>query len=117
MDLLVCWLVGPAAAVLVAVGLSFGVELISGVRLPWTIRPALGLAVIMVLGQLGVRADATAELTIPLIVALGVFGLVMGWSRELTREPLPRWELAAALAVYLVYAAPVPRGVPAAGAP
>src|SRR4051812_47323603 len=107
MDLLACWLIGPAAAGLVAVGLSFGGELIAGVRLPWTIRPALGLAVMMVLAELGVRADSTAELTIPVIVALGAFGLVMGWSRELTREPLPRWEIAAALGVYLVYAAPV----------
>ncbi len=90
MDLLLCWLVGPVLLLLVAVGLSFVVELISGARLPWCLRPALGLAVMMVMAQFGVRFDATAELTIPVIVALGAFGLVMGWSAELTRGPLPR---------------------------
>ena len=107
MDLLLCWLVGPVVLVAVAVGLCFGVELISGARLPWTVRPALGLAVMIVIAQLGVSIDTTAELAIPVVVALGAFGLVMGWSARLTRVPLPGWELAAALGVYLVFGAPV----------
>ena len=44
MDLFLCWLLGPALLLLVALGLSFGVELISGVRASWTLRPAIGLA-------------------------------------------------------------------------
>ncbi len=107
MDLLLCWLVGPAVLVAVAVGLSFGLELISGARLPWTVRPAAGLAVMIVIAQLLVSTDTTAELAIPAVVGLGAFGLVMGWSARLNQVPLPRWELAAAGGVFLVFGAPV----------
>ena len=107
MDLLLCWLIGPAASLLVALGLSFGVELTSGARVPWCVRPALGLAVMILIAQLGVSTDATAELAIPAAVGLGVFGLVMGWSAGLTKGPFPGWEIAAALGVYCVFAAPV----------
>jgi hypothetical protein len=106
-DLFLCWLVGPAVFLAVAVGLSFGLELISGARVPWGVRPALGLAVMMVLAQLIITTDATAELAIPLIVALGAFGLWMGWSTGLWSGPLPGWGMLAALGVYLVFAAPV----------
>jgi hypothetical protein len=106
-DLLLCWLVGPAALVAVALGLSFGLELTSGVRLPWTVRPAAGLAVMIVLAQLLVSTDTTAELAIPAVVGLGAFGLVMGWSARIYQGPLPGWELAAAGGVYLVFGAPV----------
>jgi hypothetical protein len=107
MNLLLCWLIGPALFLLVAIGLSFGVELISGARVSWLLRPAVGLATMIVLAQLGVSTDTTAELTLPLIAGLGIFGLVMGWSQGLIRGPIPWWEIAAALGVYCVFAAPV----------
>jgi hypothetical protein len=106
-DLFVCWLVAPLVLVAVALGLSFGIELISGARVPWSVRPALGLAVMMVVAQLGISTDATADLTIPVIVALGAFGLWMAWSTGLWRGPLPGWGIVAALGAYLVFAAPV----------
>jgi hypothetical protein len=107
MDLILCWLVGPALLFAVAVGLSFCVELASGARLPWAVRPAMGLAAMILIAQLWVSTDATAELAIPFAVALGAFGLVMGWSAGLLAGPLPRWGIAAALGVYLIYGAPV----------
>ena len=107
MDLFLCWLLGPALLLLVALGLSFGVELISGVRASWTLRPAIGLATMIVLAQIGVSTDATAELTLPLIAGLGIVGLFMGWSAGLITGPVPRWEIAAAVGVYVVFAAPV----------
>jgi hypothetical protein len=106
-DLILCWFVGPVVFLAVAVGLSFGLELIAGTRVPWGVRPALGLAVMMVLAQLVITTDATAELAIPLIVALGAFGLWMGWSYGLFSGPLPGWGILAALGVYIVFAAPV----------
>jgi hypothetical protein len=106
-DLFLCWFVGPVVFLAVAVGLSFGVELISGARVPWGVRPALGLALMMVLAQLVITTDATAELAIPVVVALGAFGLWMGWSYDMYRGPLPGWGLLAALGVYIVFAAPV----------
>ena len=93
--------------VAVALGLSFGVELISGTRLPWAVRPAMGLAVMILVAQLFVSADATAELAIPIVVGLGAFGLAMGWSAGLFKGPVPVWGIGAALGVYLVYGAPV----------
>jgi hypothetical protein len=106
-DLFLCWLVGPVVLLAVALGLSFGVELISGARVPWGIRPALGLALMMLLAQIGIATDATAELTIPAIVALGAFGLWMGWSGGLYSGSLPGWGILAALGVYVVFGAPV----------
>jgi hypothetical protein len=107
LNLLLCWLVGPAALLAVAIGLSMGVELITRTTLSWRVRPAIGLATMIVLAQLGVSTDTTAELTLPLITGLGAFGLVMGWSAGLVRDPIPRWEIAAALGVYLIFGAPV----------
>ncbi len=107
MDLFLCWFLGPAILLAVVVGLSFGLELISGLRAPWCVRPALGVAVMLVIAQLGVSTDATAELTIPVIVALGAFGLLMGWSTHLTDGPLPGWAIAAALGVFFIFGAPV----------
>jgi hypothetical protein len=106
-DLFLCWFVGPALLLAVALGLSFGLELISGTRVPWTVRPALGLAVMMVVAQFGISTDATAELTIPVIVGLGAFGLWMSWSADLWRGPLPGWGILAGLGAYFVFAAPV----------
>jgi len=106
-DLFVCWLVAPFVLVAVALGLSFGLELISGVRVPWAVRPALGLALMMVLAQFGISTDATADLTIPIIIGAAAFGLWMGWSYGLWSGPLPGWGFLAALGAYLVFAAPV----------
>ena len=107
MDLFLCWFVGPVVLLGVSLGLSFVLELVSGARVPWGVRPALGLALMMLLAQIGIATDATAELTIPAIVALGAFGLWMGWSGGLYSGPLPGWGILAALGVYIVFAAPV----------
>ena len=61
----------------------------------------------MVLAQFGISTDATADLTIPVIVALGAFGLWMAWSTGLWSGPLPGWGILAGLGAYLVFAAPV----------
>jgi hypothetical protein len=107
MDLLVCWLIAPLVLLAVCVGLCFGLELISGVQVAWTVRPALGLAVMTVVAQFGISTDATADVTIPVIIGLGVFGLWMAWSTGLWHGPLPGWGILAALGAFLVFAAPV----------
>jgi hypothetical protein len=61
----------------------------------------------MILTQFAISTDATAELAIPLIVALGAFGLITGWSAGLLNGRLPTWEIGSALGVYLVFAAPI----------
>jgi hypothetical protein len=106
-DLFLCWFVGPLVLLAVVLGLGFGTELISGTRVPWAVRPALGLAVMMVIAQLGISTDPTADLTIPVIVGLGAFGLWMAWSARLLSGPLPGWGILAGFGAYLVFAAPV----------
>jgi hypothetical protein len=71
----------------------------------WLVRPALGLAVAITLAQFGTASDSTAELTIPAILLLAVIGLILG-ARTEERMDL-RWPVGAALAVFLVYAAPI----------
>ncbi len=64
-----------------------------------------GLAAIVVVGQFLTIADATAELTTPIVVALALVGAIAGARR---RGSLPsRWAIAAAVGVFAVYAAPI----------
>ncbi len=104
MDLLLCWLIAPAGLLLAAVGLSLLVERLTDFALPWTLRPALGLAVAIVIAQFGTATEATAELTLPATLFLAVLGLLAGRA-AFARRP-GRAEIGVALAVYLLYASP-----------
>ena len=105
MDLFWCWLVAPLALLLVTIGLSLLVERVADVGLPWTVRPALGLAAAIVLAQFGTAADATAELTVPAILVLAAIGLIVGWGRS--DEGIPRAAALAGAVVFGLYAAPI----------
>jgi hypothetical protein len=104
MDLLLCWLVAPAGLLLVTVGQSLLVERLSGITLPWTLRPALGLAVAIVLAQFGTATDATAELTLPAILIVSLAGLVVG--RKLPERRPEGAEVGVAVVVFLLFASP-----------
>lgn len=104
MDLLLCWLIAPAGLLLVVVGLSLLIERLSGLALPWTVRPALGLAVAIVVAQLGTATDATAELTLPAILLLAILGLIVG--RDIPQRRPGGAEATLAATVFLLYAAP-----------
>ena len=78
MDLILCWLIAPVGLLVVAVGLSLLVERMTGFTLPWTIRPAMGLAAMIVAAQFGTATATTAKLTLPAILILAVVGLVLG---------------------------------------
>lgn len=104
MDLILCWLIAPAGLLLVTVGLSLLLERLSGFALPWTVRPALGLAVAIVLAQFGTATDATAGLTLPATLALAVLGLALGRA-AFSRRP-ERVEWIVPVAVFLLFASP-----------
>lgn len=104
MDLLLCWLIAPAGMLLATIGLSLLVERLTGFVLPWTVRPALGLAVAIVIAQFGTASDATAELTLPATLLLALVGLVVG--RRLPERRPGRAEIGVAVAVFLLYASP-----------
>jgi hypothetical protein len=104
MDLLLCWLIAPALLMLALVGLSLLVERASGLLVPWTLRPALGMAAAIVVAQLGTATEATAKLTLPALIVLGLLGLVLG--RELPERRPSRLEAGVFLAVFFLFALP-----------
>ena len=104
MTLLVAWLVFPAALTVLAVGCGLLVDLAAGRRLPLALIPAVGFAAIVVVGFFTLE-DATAELSVPVVVAIAIAGLAVGVPR-LRRLP-SGWALLAAAGTYAVYAATI----------
>src|SRR3954447_6818739 len=100
MDLFLCWLVAPAGMLVAAVGLSLLVERLTAFVLPWTLRPALGMASAIVLAQFGTATATTARLTLPAILVLALIGRVLGGA---LRGPGPsRTEAGVAVVVFLL---------------
>ncbi|MDP9232210.1 MAG: hypothetical protein M3O73_05505 [Actinomycetota bacterium] len=64
----------------------------------------VGLTVVILAAQFTTLADATAELTGPLVIALAVAGLLL---RPPWRDRLEPWALGAAAGVFAVFAAPI----------
>lgn len=104
MDLFLCWLVAPAGMLLAAIGLSMLVERLTGFRIPWTVRPALGMATAIVLAQFGTATSATAKLTLPAILILAVLGLL--FTRGVATGAPSRGEAAVGGVVFLLFALP-----------
>jgi len=102
---LACWLAFPALLIALSFGCGLLVERIAGVELPGGLIPGVGLAAIVVVAGFTTIADATAELTAPLVVALAVAGLALSLPWRLRRPDW--WLVAAAVGVFVVYAAPV----------
>jgi len=103
-DLILCWLIAPLGLLVVAVGLSLLVERLTGFTLPWTVRPAMGLAMMIVAAQFGTATATTAKLTLPAILILAVVGLVAG--RRLLGPRPGGTELWIAGLVLLLFASP-----------
>src|SRR5436190_17827799 len=105
MTLFTCWLLFPLALAFLGLGCGLLLEAASAVRLPTSLLPAAGLAVIVVAVSFTTMADATAELSIPLVVGLAVAGFVL--SPPWKGRQLDRWAVASALSVFAAFAAPV----------
>ncbi len=106
LGLLGAWLLYPAVALLVCLGLGLLVERATGERLPGVLVLPLGMAGLVVVTQLPTYLDATAELTLPLVVAGAAAGLWLGLGRLRAAEP-DRWAAGAFLATAGLYGAPV----------
>jgi hypothetical protein len=92
------------AAVMLGCGLLL--ERAAGVRLPFALLAPAGLATVVVVMSLAVMLDATAELAVPLVVALAAAGLGVTGLRGL-RERLDGWAAVVAGVTYVVFGAPV----------
>ncbi len=106
MDLIVSWVVFPAILAATFTGCGLLVEQAVGARLRGALLAACGLALVIVVGQFCTLGDATAELTVPVVVAAAVAGWGLAFVARRTISLSP-WLLAALLAVFAVYAAPI----------
>ncbi len=87
-----------------ATGCGLLVERAAGVRLPGTLLPGAGLALIVVVAELATQLEATAELAAPLVVICTVAGVALS-ERSLV-PAIDGWAAGTAVAVFCVFAAP-----------
>ena len=103
--LVLTWLLYGALLTVLTTGCGLLVEYVAGLRLPGALIPPLGLAVVLVSGDITTMSPATAGLTTPVVVTLAVagYGLSMPWRG---RRP-DAWAGVTALGTYVVYALPI----------
>ncbi len=106
MTLIVPWLLFPAVLGALALGAGLLVEEAAGTRLRSGLRLPTGLALIIVAGLFTTATRSTAQLTVPLAVALAVAGFLLATRRRGKIRPRPARAILAA-ATYAAYAAPV----------
>jgi hypothetical protein len=103
--MIVAWVVYPLALLALCVGVGLLVDAVCGRRLSGALLAPVGLAAIVVVGQFTTLADATAELTLPLLLVLAIAGAGLSIPWRFGRpDPLP---VAVAAGVFLVFGAPV----------
>lgn len=103
--MLVSWVLFPLLLALVSLGCGLLLERIAGVRLPGPIVPAAGFAVVVVAVHFTTLGDTTAELSVPVVVALAILGVVL--SPPWRRGTVDGWATATAVGVFAVFAAPI----------
>ena len=106
MSLVVAWLLFPALALAVGTGCGLLLERAAGERMPGTLLPSAGLALVIVVATLATRRDLTAELAGPAVLVLAIAGWALGW-RRLRGVRLDGWAVAAGAGLFAVLAAPV----------
>ena len=104
MTLVVGWLVFPLSLVALTLGCGLVLEALAGTRLALPLLVPAGLAVVVVVMCFATLTDATAELAVPLVVALAVVGLGLGATG--LRARFDPWAVGVGVAAYAVYAGP-----------
>lgn len=102
----VAWVLFPLVLALVALGCGLLLQAASGIRLPGGLTMPLGLALMIVVGEVLTKSSTLAPASTWVVLALALIGFAV--SRPWAVRPRVSWPaLTAALAVYLVYLAPV----------
>lgn len=106
MTVFVAWVLFPVVLGLLALGCGLLLESLSGVKLPGGLHMPVGIALIIVIGEILTKSSSLANATTPVIVVLALVGFALArpW---LVRPRIPWLPLGVAVAVYLVYLAPV----------
>jgi len=105
--LALAWLVFPLVLAVLSLGCGLVVDRLAGGRLPGALLLPSGFAAIVVSSSLCTSLRATAQLASPVTVALAVCGLGLAGATPWRRLRPEAWTVAAAVGVFLVYAAPV----------
>lgn len=103
--MITAWVLFPVLLAALCLGCGLLLEVAVGRRLPGLLLAPAGFGVIVVVTGLATASGTTAPLATPAVLALAVAGagLTYPWRG---RRPEP-WALAAALAAFAVYAAPI----------
>ena len=100
------WVAFPALLAALSLGAGVAVARLSGARIPGTLLMPLGLAAIVVVGQFFVAFSSLAHLATPAVTLLGVAGLGALLLDRPSRARGDAGAVAAAVGVFLVFAAP-----------
>jgi hypothetical protein len=106
MTQLACWVLFPAVLLILSLGCGLLLERAAGLKLAEPLLLPIGLAVMIDVAELVTKSSATARFTTPVVIVVALVGFVIGRPRQLPSR-FGRWPLIAALAVYVVYLAPV----------
>ena len=87
MELTIAWVLFPLVLLALCVGCGLALERLVAIPLPGALLPAIGFAVIVVVAQVPTLWDATAGLTVPIVVALAIAGFALSWGRWRRPEP------------------------------
>jgi hypothetical protein len=105
-DLALSWVAFPLVLSIICLGCGLAVESLAGTRIAGALIPAVGFAAVVALGQFLTLDDATAGLTVPVVIAMAAAGIVLAFLAGRPLRPAP-WLLASLLAAFAVYAAPI----------
>ena len=104
--MIVAWVLFPLVLLAVCLGCGLAVERVAGWRLPGTVLPSVGLALVIVTATLMTYKTTTAPFTTAAVVVLTLAGYATS-VRRLRRLRPERWALIACLGVYAAMATPI----------
>jgi hypothetical protein len=106
MTFLIAAVLYPLVLALLALGAGLLADRLSGGVLPGVLLVPIGLAVLVIAGELLSYATFTSKAIAPVMAVLALAGVALGRERIRGRR-LDRWAIAAAVVAYLIACAPV----------
>lgn len=106
MDIAVAWVVFPAVLLALAAGWGYALSHVCGIRLPGELVLPVGFAAIVVVSGLVTLVPGAAQLATPVVVGGAAAGLATAWPWARPSRKAA-WPAAAALLVFVAYAAPI----------